>query len=351
MKLKTQELNIVALVKRYVQSFESLARQKKIEFYFNSSEENIPLFVDKDKIEKILFNLLSNAFKFTEEGGMIEVSVSQSSLEVSTHEVENRVVTIKISDTGHGIPPEYIDHIFDRFYQAEHKDNSYYEGTGIGLALTKELVELHHGTIKVESKPDKGSSFIIFLPLGKEHLEPEEIETDRPNEAKSLAFPAVVKESKEESTTAIETDFEPNNNLPVLLIVEDNNDMRIYIREYFENEYQILEAVDGLDGYEKSIEHIPDIIISDVMMPKIDGNEFCRKIKVDERTSHIPVILLTARASMESRIEGLETGADDFLTKPFDGEELQVRVKNLLEQRQRTRNISRENFKKITPVF
>jgi DNA-binding response OmpR family regulator len=294
-----------------------------------------------------LNNLLSNAFKFTGDGGRIEVEItplppSRGDIPPTTFsplEGGQRGVTIKISDTGCGISPEHIDHIFDRFYQVGQEDNSFYEGTGIGLALTKELVELHHGTIKVESELGKGSTFTLLLPLGKDHLKPKEIEVETLIETATPEFSVTLSESLEESVIVAEDITEANDNQGILLIVEDNADVRAYIREYFETEYHIIEAVDGLDGFKKSTEHVPDIIISDVMMPKMDGNEFCRKVKTDERTSHIPVILLTARASSESKIEGLETGADDFITKPFDGEELQVRVKNLIEQRKRIRKL------------
>ena len=255
-------------------------------------------------------------------------------------------MSISISDTGRGISPEHINHIFDRFYQAGQENNNYYEGTGIGLALTKELIELHHGKIEVESEPGKGSTFTILLPLGKEHLKPEEIVVEKTNKIISPAFSQVLQESQEESAAVIDNATETENNQSILLIVEDNADMRSYIRGYFETEYKIIEAVDGADGYEKSIDFIPDIIISDVMMPNMDGVEFCKKVKTDERTSHIPVILLTARASKESRMEGLETGADDFITKPFDGDELQVRVNNLIKQRKRLSTTLERKFQK-----
>ncbi|MCD4730958.1 MAG: response regulator, partial [Bacteroidales bacterium] len=298
--------------------------------------------------EQVLNNLLSNAFKFTGEGGKIEVIVTplppsrgdiQPTLDSSQSGVE-----IKVTDSGRGISPEHIDFIFDRFYQAGQENNSYYEGTGIGLALTKELVELHHGTIKVDSEFGKGSTFTILLPLGKEHLKPKEIVVEKPVEIASLAFTSEQQDDQEKNVTVKDAAQETNDSQSILLIVEDNADMRLYIREYFEPGYQIIEAVDGLDGYEKSTEHIPNIIISDVMMPRMDGIEFCNKVKTDERTSHIPVILLTARASKESRIEGLETGADDFITKPFDGDELQVRVKNIIDQRKRLSNTLERKF-------
>ncbi len=201
--------------------------------------------------------------------------------------------------------------------------------------MTKELVELHHGKITVESKEDKGTTFHIFLQLGKDHLTSDEISEQKPVDQTSESLYTVPLQIQSEEVSAFNNNGEQDDSTPILLIVDDNADMRSYTREYFEKDYRIYESIDGVDGFKKAIVHIPDIIISDVMMPKMDGNEFCRKVKTDERTSHIPVILLTARASKENRIEGLETGADDFITKPFDGEELQVRVKNLIEQRNR----------------
>jgi len=216
---------------------------------------------------------------------------------------------------------------------------------------------LHHGKIEVESEHGMGSTFTILLPLGKEHLTPDQIIKDpqladdpdlssqesQPDIPYTPYTPDTQKEQlNSDAEDVAKTETEP----PILLIVEDNADMRAYIREQFETEYRIIEAVDGLEGFNKSIEHIPDIIISDVMMPKMDGNEFCAKLKNDERTCHFPLILLTARASSESRIESLETGADDFITKPFDGGELSIRVKNLVEQRKRIRRVLEGKFRK-----
>lgn len=364
MELLASETDVVKLVGSYIQSFESLAKQKNIELRFTSEKKEIKAYIDREKFEQVLNNLLSNAFKFTCDGRTVQVTVTPlnppsrgdnpahiSTIEGKPHELSplegGRGVNISISDTGRGISPDHIDHIFDRFYQVGQENNSYYEGTGIGLALTKELVELHHGKIRVESVLEKGSTFSILLPLGKDHLKPEEIVVEKTNEIISPAFSQVLQESQEESAAVIDNATENENNQSILLIVEDNADMRSYIRGYFENEFQILEGVDGLDGYKKSTEHIPDIIISDVMMPRMDGVEFCKKVKTDERTSHIPVILLTARASKESRIEGLETGADDFITKPFDGDELQVRVNNLIDQRKRLSIALERKFQKI----
>jgi len=352
MKLKVKEENIVALTKGYTQSFESLAKQKNIKLRFNFKKENIPVYLDQNKYETILNNLISNAFKFTNGGGSIIVRISGSRIPDSASKLE-KYVEISIADTGHGIPPEKLPHIFDRFYQADDSDNNYQEGTGIGLALTKELVELHHGTITAESDPNsqrdgKVTTFTITLPIGKEHLQEEEIaqedgisniEHRTPNiDFSGSSFQPPVPSPQSPA---------PGPQNPLILLVEDNEDMRHYIRSNLSVYYRLTEAEDGEQGYEKAIEKVPDLIISDVMMPKMDGMELCRKLKSDERTSHIPVILLTARASMEDKLEGLETGADDFLTKPFDHQELITRIKNLITQRQKLQERFIQNAKQL----
>jgi signal transduction histidine kinase/DNA-binding response OmpR family regulator len=351
MSLKARPENLVQLLKGIVLSFSSLAERKQITLKFEASEHSISAYVDRDKLEKIVSNLLSNAFKFTPEGGAVTVAVGRSSSTQlqsppASATAAANFVHITVKDTGIGIPPEKLPHIFDRFYQADDSYTREQEGSGIGLALTKELVELHHGEIQVTSEIGKGSTFTVRLPLRKEHLKPEEIEA-RGKEQGAIdqdAITPVIQPSIDPSIQAQATsDQRPaTSDQPVLLIVEDNADVRDYICDYLEADYQIIEAIDGEDGLVKSIEKIPDLIISDVMMPKMDGYELCRKLKTDERTSHIPVILLTARAGGESKVEGLETGADDYIIKPFDAHELQVRVKNLIEQRRRLR----ERFRK-----
>jgi len=267
--------------------------------------------------------------------------------QVTSHKSHIDSLLISISDTGVGIPREKLPHIFDRFYQADDSQTRHHGGTGIGLALVKEFVELHHGEIEVESEVGKGTTFRIYLPLGRDHLKPEEIEEKgemkKEQEIGNLQL-AIGKEEVTGDHAQCPVPREPESDKPLILIVEDNHDMRQYIRGYLDQTYQVIEAEDGQQGLERGIEQIPDMIISDVMMPKMDGYEFCQKIKTDERTSHIPVILLTARASKESRLEGLETGADDFITKPFDGEELQVRVKNLINQRKKLSEHYRKDF-------
>jgi signal transduction histidine kinase/DNA-binding response OmpR family regulator len=319
MKLIAGERNIINLVRGYVHSFESLAKQKNIRLKFTSDDERTLIYVDNDKIEKILYNLLSNAFKFTPEGGEISVSVLTHPVKPIYKEGTKGGVNIIVADTGPGIPPDKVKHVFDRFYQANNGYSGDQEGTGIGLALTQELVKLHHGDIFVESKEGKGTTLVPEIQL------PEHDQLQESDQAK---------------------DGMPEDDArPLLLIVEDNDDLRSYIRSYLDDEYRIHEAVDGELGLQSAIKKVPDLIISDVMMPKMDGYQLCRKLKSDERTSHIPVIMLTAKAAREDKLEGLEIGADDFLTKPFDPAELQVRIKNLIEQRQNLREKYLRDFK------
>jgi len=329
MKLHVKEEDIVSLSKGYVQSFESLAKQKNIKLEFNSNRESVLVYIDKDKYEKILYNLISNAFKATEEGGEIEINVTLP-------HAQDGEVSIQVADTGYGIPEDNLPNVFDRFYQANEGSVGNREGTGIGLALAKELVELHHGSISVESEVGKGNIFTFEIPLGKEHLKEDEIVSDESSQTTVDNQELVLETDNSNQQSAINNlESEFDSNLPLILLVEDNADMRHYIRSGISGEFQLTEAEDGVQGFEKAIVKVPDLIISDVMMPKMDGMELCRKLKTDERTSQIPVILLTARASMKDRLEGLETGADDFLTKPFDVQELIVRVYNLILQRKK----------------
>jgi len=323
MKLETIALNIIPLLKALVLSFTSYAERKRITLKFNTSDDEIIVYADKDKFQKIITNKLSNAFKFTPEEGLIEVNVSQS----------DKYVNIKVSDTGIGIPADRIERIFDRFYQVDGSHTREQEGTGVGLSLAKELVELHKGKIEVESEPGKGSVFTISLPLGKEHLRPEEISltVEEKEYEKEITYYDDEVKIKKESFSELSED----ESLPLLLIVEDNPDVRAYIKDNLKTDYRILESADGEVGWNRSIEQIPDLIVSDVMMPKMDGFKLCEKLKSDERTSHIPVILLTAKAAKEDKLAGYETGADDYLMKPFDADELKTRIKNLIEQRKR----------------
>jgi DNA-binding response OmpR family regulator len=238
-------------------------------------------------------------------------------------------------------------------------DSRLQEGSGIGLALVKELVELHHGSISVQSEPEKGTTFIICLPVGKEHLKPEEIADDSVfrDQVQSSASQAEPETWKTEHgtwnmkhETIVPSSTPGTSNNPVILLVEDNPDMRHYINSFLKSSYQLTEVDNGKDGLDAAISQIPDLIVSDVMMPGMDGYELCRKLRTDERTSHIPIILLTAKASLEDKLEGLGTGADDFINKPFEPAELMIRVRNLLHQRQLLREKFRRELEHVTLV-
>ncbi len=331
MKLEAMLQNIVSVVESQVLAFSSYAERKKINLSFNASEKEIFIYFDKNKTEKVLINILSNAFKFTPQLGSILVNVSKV----------GNFVNISISDSGIGIPRMKIPKIFDRFYQVNGSQTREQEGTGIGLALTKELVELHKGKIEVESEEGRGTKFIVKLPLGSNHLKPEEIIEARLVDTYSHDKFEITEPVETEHKT-LETEILFDDSKPMLLVVDDNDDIRKFIRDSLENDFKIIEAGDGETGLSKCFENIPELVISDVMMPKLDGYEMCEKLKSDERTSHIPVILLTAKAASNDKITGYETGADDYITKPFEVRELKARIYNLLEQRQRIRNHFKE---------
>jgi len=385
MKLKACQVNIVSVVKEMALSFHSLAERKRITFKLNSDADKITVYIDKDKFDKILSNVLSNAFKFTPEGGKVEVELKASpksspkerTLKSAFSPLERGTACpalagegvcqkggtaeIKISDTGVGIQKDQLEKIFDRFYQVDDSHTREHEGTGIGLALTKELVDLHKGKIEVESDEGKGSTFRLIFPLGKDHLRPEEIcEEDKliDKDNKKTCPPLADKDEGKARPNAVLEDFVEIENenridiesvvkpeLPSLLIVDDNSDVRKYVSMILEHHYKIIEAVDGEDGLNKAFESAsggPDLIISDIMMPKVDGFQLCKQLKTDLRTSHIPVIMLTAKATTKDKISGLEIGADDYIMKPFEADELKARIKNLLEQRKRLH----EHFRK-----
>ena len=337
MKLKASSLNLVLAVKEIILSFYSLAERKKIQFNLATEENEIVAYVDRGKLDKIISNVVTNAFKFTPEGGKVNVEIVLP----TNSGREDNFVEISIRDTGIGIPLDQIDKIFDRFYQVDSGHTRKQEGTGIGLALTKELVELHKGKIEVESEEGKGTTLRIYFRLGKEHLRAEEIYEDEKDyeKEKEIELLELDEALTQTNTSNVGTgSFEK----PALLIVEDNLDVRKYVESILESQYKIYEATDGEEGITKALEYIPDLIISDIMMPKMDGYQLCEKIKSEEEISHIPIIMLTAKATLQDKINGLEIGADDYLMKPFEEEELKARIKNLLEQRKRLH----EHFRK-----
>lgn len=343
--LHLKEEYLISILKGLVYSFDSLAQQKNISLKFQNNSDIKTLLIDRDKLEKIINNLLSNALKFTPAGGNVIVSADDIKSD------EKDFIGVKVSDTGIGIPEHKLNNIFDRFYQVDDSSQRNYGGSGIGLALVKELVDLHKWEITVCSSVGKGASFTLKIPLDDHYGNKSEkkfttLADNKVDENYLLSSDAAknnfdllekINTEKTDSAEARQT----------ILIVEDSEDLRKYLSSLLNNDYIIYEASNGEEGVKSANEILPDLIISDVMMPSMDGMQFCRQIKSEWKTSDIPIILLTAKASFESKIEGLETGADDYLTKPFDSRELFVRIKNLLEQRKRIR----EKFsKEISPL-
>jgi signal transduction histidine kinase/DNA-binding response OmpR family regulator/ligand-binding sensor domain-containing protein len=342
MKLMVAQGNITVFCRTIIQSFLSLAESKKINYEYHLSDPDNEQYYDADKLEKILTNLLSNAFKFTPEKGSITVNFTFS----DSADKATAFAELSVKDTGIGIPGDQAEKIFDRFYQVSSSDARDAEGTGIGLSLTRELVELYRGEIKVESKPGVGSLFTVKIPYLKHQFKPEE-----------FCDPEMVKDTATEFTDEIATQekipelakldtqvIDADESASLILVVEDNSDLRNYITEHLKQDHTLLEAENGKEGFNRAAEYIPDLIITDLMMPEMDGMEMCRLLKSDERTNHIPVIMLTAKADRESKLDGLKTGADDYLIKPFDAEELKIRVKNIILQRQKLREKFRNDF-------
>ncbi len=324
--LRTAKSNMIAFAANLIAQFESLTESKKITLTFNGNKLSarhtypaIELYFDHEKLQKVLMNLFSNAVKFTPENGKIAVEVKNDSTK------EN--VMIKVSNTGDGIPEDKLPYIFDRFFQVDSGSNRKYDGTGIGLALVKELVELHHGTVCSESNLGV-TCFTVQLPKDEGYLKKEEkvATTGRETDVGS-GMNEVGCEFTEIVNEKIESDDDERLEI---LIVEDNSDLRSFIKDMLQKDYHVIEAVDGQDGFDKAEAAVPDLILSDVMMPRIDGFDLCKQLKANEKTNHIPVILLTAKALLENKLEGLELGADDYLVKPFDENELKARIKNLI---------------------
>jgi ligand-binding sensor domain-containing protein/signal transduction histidine kinase/DNA-binding response OmpR family regulator len=354
-RLQAAEANIVDFLKEICLAFHEVALSRNINFEFRYSIEKFNVWFDRDKMEIIIYNLLSNALKNTPPGGCIEVvlTISNSgSIEGITPGNENlHYIQISVIDNGKGISEGEMKHIFDRFYTVN-KSEGNSKGFGIGLELTKRMVELHKGFIKVESQtasPLKSgiTKFSVYLPVGKDHLTPEEINHDFNNSDDSNRYTHEL-QFHEKMTNLLP--FDDTIELPklsdkdkqTLLIVEDNPEVRAFIRDLFSENYLVEEAENGLKGWNIAVQVIPDLVISDIMMPEMDGIELCRKLKTDIRTSHIPVILLSARTTLTFKYEGLETGADDYITKPFSAQLLIIRVRNLIKQR----NILRSYFHK-----
>ncbi|MEM1094164.1 MAG: ATP-binding protein [Bacteroidota bacterium] len=320
MALNRMPHDLAAFLRLRVAAFESLATEQGITLRADIPDV-LPATFDAEKLETVLLNLLSNGFKFTPSGGTITVAA---------HGQPGGVARITVSDTGVGIAPEHVPHLFDRFYQADGSSTRTREGSGIGLALVQQLIQLHDGSVSADSVLGQGTTFTLTLPL---HATSGDGAGLLPVD---LPTPALVDQLRaplpEGTDAAVPIADVADAERPVVLVVEDNADMRAYIRDHLDS-YTVLEAADGQRGLEAATAHIPDLVLSDVMMPRLDGYALLDALKRDTRTSHIPIVLLTARADAESRIAGLVGGADDYLAKPFDGDELRARLANLIANR------------------
>lgn len=313
LQLQLERGNLIGFLRTLVYSFESLAERKNISLSTSFPEDLSQAWYDADKLEKIMTNLLSNAFKYTPMGGAVSVSVQN----------DNDYLKIDIRDTGEGIETDELHKIFERFYRVEGSEE---KGSGIGLALTKELVDLHNGTIRVQSNKGKGTSFTVRLPVALKLLPVSGNQNSIKNEEVEL---------KQEPLETNLLESQKQEDKPVALVVEDNEDLRSYIKDILQDSFSLLSAKDGLQGERMAIEHIPDIIISDVMMPGKDGYELCHSLKNNTKTSHIPIIMLTAKVGQTNKLEGLTQGADAYITKPFDEKELLLQMRNLIEARKK----------------
>ena len=336
MKMQVQRVDVVAFTRKVMENFDSVAEEHRIDFLFETEKPGLYLWIDADKYEKIIFNLLSNAFKYTPNGKMIKVFI---------HE-DKDTVSIGVQDQGIGIAENKKKSIFVRFENMVDR-NLFNPSTGIGLSLVKELVEMHKALISVDSKLGEGSCFKIDFQKGKEHYD-DSVEFMQDDATVCLEVQRQQTEETVSPQSETEREAQENEDMAtskgLMLLVEDNAELRIFLRSIFSPEYRIVEAADGMEGCDKALKLLPDIIISDVMMPEKDGIAMTRELRADMTTSHIPIVLLTAKSSIESKLEGLEYGADDYITKPFSATYLKARVKNLLVQRQKLQVLYRQDL-------
>ena len=338
MELKLYRFDIVKTLMMWVGDFQLTAERKQIRLHLdvNDLKGSHEMIADQEKISRIVFNLLSNALKYTPAGGEIFVSLKD----------EGANLRLDVRDTGKGISQDEADKIFERFFQAKGAAS----GTGIGLALVKSFVELHHGEARVESEPGKGSDFIVVIPREQEgdsqviHNDADIVDNSvkaSASDSKNVVDESVLQyiDDGDRSRGKVQQLVSENTNRPTVLVIDDNTDIRQYERTLLQDEYIVLEAADGKEGLSVAIKEVPDLVICDVMMPVMDGLEFTKQLKTNMATSHIPVIMLTAKNLEEHRAEGYEHGADSYITKPFHSKVLLARIENLLRQRQLLKNL------------
>lgn len=342
MKLKVSQEDLNTFLLEIYYAFKQIADSKQINFSYEASQEEVTAYFDHALLEKVVFNLLSNAFKFVETNDSIKLilrSLNKAELNdefgdllLDGNLVFDNYFLIQVADTGKGIPEKERLHIFTPFYQIDDSHGSNINGTGIGLSLTQSIVKLHHGMIVVKENKPKGSIFTVIIPMDKSAYTTEQ-----------LVLPEQDVILNKEEIPVIKN-VQHNLSFKTILLVEDNQDIRAYLKEYLSGFYQIIEADNGVDAFDKILKHFPDLVISDIMMPKMDGLELCSLIKKDLRTGHIPVILITARTMVMHIKEGFLSGADDYVVKPFNMEVLQIRVNNLLVSRDKLKETYGKKF-------
>ena len=353
MKLLLEKTDIIELLQKVMDNFHLIAKEKNINFRLQTDKESIHCWIDQDKVEKIIFNLLSNAFKYTP---------ANKSITVYAHTTKDKVV-ISVADEGIGIDPKKQQTLFQRF-ETLVNNNILQPSSGIGLSLVKELIELHQGNIQVNTETGMGSEFIVTLPLNQKVYEGKEntefILSDAPSThnqkqdkhkiiSKTSEKNVILQEKMEEKDTDNNTDRYPIS----VLVVEDNAELRNFLNDILSGTYKVIEATNGQEGLEQALQYVPDFIISDVMMPVMDGLDMVKAIKAHRDVCHIPIILLSAKSSLDDRISGLEQGIDDYITKPFSSTYLKTRIKSLLHQRKQLQELYLEQWsdqKKENPV-
>ena len=323
LEMHLSEFNIRDCMKEWAEAFRTLAYRKHITFRFNAEDGDYNIIADAEMMERITYNLLSNAFKFTPENGCINIYISRTNADK---------ISMKFTDTGVGMPAEHVKHIFESFYQID----VHHAGSGIGLALVKAFVEMHHGNINVESSEGCGTAFTINIPVKQDGT--VSISIDRKAILNNLKEGAVVMADQESLTAENKNIHNNEKSRGIVLIIDDNQDVRDYVKSLLEEEYSVIEAANGEEGLKIAIANVPDIIICDVMMPVMDGMECCRRLKAEPRTSHIPVMMLTAYSMDEQKIKGYECGADSYISKPFSSELLMARLHNLIDNRNRLKD-------------
>jgi signal transduction histidine kinase/ligand-binding sensor domain-containing protein/DNA-binding response OmpR family regulator len=340
--LRARRVELGAFVAHLGEAFQPLAERRSVALALEVPEEPLPVFADPAHLERVLANLLSNAFKFARSGGTVRLTL----------EAAPGAARISVRDDGPGIAAADLPHIFDRFYRGDEAAGRHQPGTGIGLALARELAALHGGTLEVESEEGSGSTFTVTLRLGRDHLTPEQVVDDAPLEDWSprLPLPSASVEEPPEGEAADSAPEGVPDDVTTVLVVEDNPELRAFIRMHLEGRFRVVEAADGLQGLELARRLLPDLVLSDVMMPGLDGYALCRALKEDAETDFIPVILLTARAATEDRLAGLRQEADAYLTKPFQVEELTTRIDNLIALRRRLRERFATNVVRMRPA-